>query len=140
LRELSEIGQRERLAVWLRQLANQRRKAAGEFLPGPVPVILAGVAARVDASDQVVRLDGCLPRARARSVVVDDGVTCDAIGERVEPILNSDLTHAPVKAQQDLLGDVVRGVRVADPPPDESAQTLVQIRPEHVRRDVGCGH
>jgi hypothetical protein len=38
------------------------------------------------------------------------------------------------------LRDVVGGMRVADPPADESAQTLVEIRPKHVRGCSGGGH
>jgi len=38
------------------------------------------------------------------------------------------------------LGDVVGGVRVADALADESAQTLVEIGPEHVCGCSGGGH
>ena len=36
LGELAEVGERERLAVRLGQLADQRREAAGQFLPGAI--------------------------------------------------------------------------------------------------------
>src|SRR5215217_1497634 len=141
LRELAEIGEHERLAVRLGELADQRREAAGEFLAGAIRVrIRVALAVRVDGGDEVVGFRGRLPGARAPAVVIDDRVARDAVGERVEPVLDSQLADAAVKAQQHLLRDVLGGVRVADSPADEALQALVEISPEHVRWRVGCGH
>ena len=54
LRELADVGERERLAVWLGQLPDQRCKAAGEFLARAVPRLLLGAGVRVDPRDELV--------------------------------------------------------------------------------------
>jgi hypothetical protein len=64
--------------------------------------------------------------------VVDDRVARDAICERVEAVLDAQIAEVAVKAQQYLLGHVVCGVRVADPPADEAAEAFVQAGEELV--------
>ena len=64
--------------------------------------------------------------------MVDDRVARDAIGERVEPVLDAQIAEAAVKAQQYLLGDVVCSVRVADAPADEAAEAFVKAGEELV--------
>ena len=72
LGELPEVGERERLTVWLGQPQDQRCKAAGEFLARAVPRLLLGADVRVDPRDELVGRFRGLLGGRARAVVVDD--------------------------------------------------------------------
>ena len=74
-----------------------------------------------------------VPRG-STAVVVDDRVACDAMGERVEAVLDAQIAGAAVQPQQHLLGHVVYGVGIADPPADEAAKAFVKARDELVSR------
>src|SRR5215210_8615797 len=78
-----------------------------------------------------------VPRG-STAVVVDDRVACDAMGERVEAVLDAQIAEAAVQPQQHLLGHVVGGVRVADPPADEAAKAFVKAGEELVSERGAC--
>jgi len=72
--------------------------------------------------------------------VVDDGVAGDAVGKRVETVLDAQLSEASVKPQQHLLGHIVGGLLIGDSRADKPAEARVEVFPEPVcdRDFVGC--
>lgn len=138
LRELTEIGEHQRLAVGGRQASDERLEAAAELLAGVGRVTAYGV--RVDAGGQLGGLRRDLTPSGLGSVVVGDRVAGDRVGERVEAFVVAQVAYVAMEAQQDILCEVVGGVRVADASTDEGTQPAMDVGPKLVRCWAFWGH
>jgi ABC-type multidrug transport system fused ATPase/permease subunit len=94
---------------------------------------------RVEAGGQLGRPRRDLPPAGLRAVVVGDRVAGDGVGERVEALVVAQVAYVAMEAKQDILCEVVGGVRVADASTDEGTQPAMDVGPEFVRRCAFCG-